>query len=400
MDYPKLADVTRKQTMKTNRTSVFGNPLLLYPAALGLVGSVAIFLLHEVSWSAAITALGLTMACIFVGLRLDSQQQEFLRSIETYLRGQVSFGDLVVPVWKGHIESSREQMETAINALSDRFGGIVDKLDDAANTAGLEAKFIDDDDKGLVAVFSRSETALGAVIASQHAAMSSMVHMLEKVQGLDSFIAELNSMAGDVTQIAHQSNLLSLNAAIEAARAGELGRGFAVVAKEFRTLSTKSGETGRNITKKVNFIGREIAETCQVVQDSVAQRDSRVLATEATIRRVLTDFKDITDALQRSSDRLRSESAEVTVEVNQSLVQMQFQDRVSQILNQVNQSMDRLPEVLKEQLQQFVQTRSLHPLDSQDLLAELKKSYVMADQHVVHQGGKVEVKNTTDISFF
>jgi methyl-accepting chemotaxis protein len=372
----------------------------MYPAALGLAGSVAIFLLHELSWSAAITALGLITVCAFMGLRLDAQQKEYFRSIETYLRGQADFGDMVVPIWKGHIASSREQMETAINALSDRFGGIVDKLDDAANTAGLEAKFIDDEDKGLVAVFARSEAELGAVIAAQHAAMSSMVHMLEKVQGLDSFIAELNSMAGDVTQIAHQSNLLSLNAAIEAARAGELGRGFAVVAKEFRTLSAKSGETGRNITEKVNFIGREIAETCKVVRDSVAQRDGRVLATESTIGRVLTDFRDITDALQRSSDRLRSESAGITTEVNQSLVQMQFQDRVSQILNQVNQSMDRLPEILQEQLQQFVQTHSLHPLDSQDLLAELKKSYVMADQHVVHQGGKVELTNTTDISFF
>jgi methyl-accepting chemotaxis protein len=386
--------------MNLKRPSVFGNPLLTYPAALGLVGSIAIFLLHEVSWSAAATALGLIIVCVLMGLRLDAQQRKFLKSIETYLGGQVDFGEHVVPVWKGHIEASREQMEAAINALSDRFGGIVDKLDDAVNTAGLEAKIIEDDDKGLLAVFTRSERELGAIIAAQKSAMSSMVHMLEKVQGLDSFIAELNSMAGDVTQIAHQSNLLSLNAAIEAARAGELGRGFAVVAKEFRTLSAKSGETGRHITEKVDFISRAIAETCAVVEDSVAQRDGRVLATEATIGRVLTEFKDITDALQRSSERLKSESVGIKSEINQSLVQLQFQDRVSQILNQVNTSIDRLPLVLREQLQHYQETHQLERLDSESLLAELQKSYVMADQHVIHKGGKVEQKTTTDISFF
>lgn len=369
-------------------------------AALGLVGSIAIFLLHEISWSAAATAFGFIAVCVLMGLRLEAQQKKFLRSIDDYLGGQVDFGDHVVPVWKGHIESSREQMEAAINALSDRFGGIVDQLDDAVNTAGLEAKIIDDDELGLLAVFNRSERELGAVIAAEKAAMSSMLNMLEKVQGLDSFIAELNSMAGNVTQIAHQSNLLSLNAAIEAARAGELGRGFAVVAKEFRTLSAKSGEAGRDITAKVDLISRAIAETCKVVEDSVAQRDTRVLATEATIGRVLSEFKHITDALQRSSDHLKNESVGIKSEINRSLVQLQFQDRVSQMLNQVNTSIDRLPAVLREQLQNHQKTHQLERLDSESLLAELQKSYVMADQHVIHHGGKVDQKTTTDIRFF
>jgi methyl-accepting chemotaxis protein len=87
-------------------------------------------------------------------------------------------------------------------------------------------------------------------------------------------------------------------------------------------------------------------------------------------------------------------------EVNQALVELQFQDRVSQIMTQVNKNMDRLPGVLQEQADQFAQTHTLEPLNADDLLAELKKTYVMADQHIIHQGGKVEQKNTTDISFF
>jgi len=135
--------------------SALKNPMLMYPVTLGLVGSVAIFVIHEVSWSAAFTALGLMLVCGLMGMRLVAQQNAFLHTIEDYLAGQVAFGDQVVPVWKGHIESSREQMEVAINALSDRFGGIVDKLDEALRTAALETTSIDNEDNGFWHFFKK-----------------------------------------------------------------------------------------------------------------------------------------------------------------------------------------------------------------------------------------------------
>jgi methyl-accepting chemotaxis protein len=49
---------------------------------------------------------------------------------------------------------------------------------------------------------------------------------------------------------------------------------------------------------------------------------------------------------------------------------------------------------------QLAQSGELALLDSDAFLTELKKSYVMKDQHVVHDGGKVAAKDDTEITFF
>jgi methyl-accepting chemotaxis protein len=373
---------------------------LLYCALLGLAGGASVLLAAGLTLLAIGLALLLLLAGLVVGKYLAGVCRLQGDMLTGFLERQSGFAKTVIPVWRRHFESSREQMETAVNQLSDRFGGIVDKLDVALRTATQETDAVESGGEGLVSVYARSAHDLSALIAVQQASMSSMEAMLAKVQGLDRFIAELQDMAADVARIAQQTNLLALNAAIEAARAGELGRGFAVVAKEFRMLSNQSGDTGRRIAEKVNVISAAIVDTCTVVRDSVAAEDSSLESAHSTIDRVLADFKGITEVFQRSSNTLQDESMSIQSEINNALVQLQFQDRVSQIMTQVLKNMDQLPLLLQQQRDDYVQTQVLTPLDAEMVLGELKKTYVMADQHVIHEGGRVEQKSTTDISFF
>ncbi len=373
----------------------------LYPAMLGAAASAAVLTVGGLGVLPATLSLGLLGAGVALGRHMAQRQTAQQQAIAEFLAHQAEFGDEVVPVWRGHIDASREQTEVAINALSDRFGGIVDKLDVALRSAAQETDGMDG--QSLTAVFGKSEQSLGALITRQQDAMASMEAMLEKVQGLDRFIAELHGMAADVARIAQQTNLLALNAAIEAARAGELGRGFAVVAKEFRMLSNQSGATGKRIAETVGVISAAIVDTCTVVRESVVAEDQSLESAHTTIAAVLADFKGLTDAFERSSTLLHDESLSIQSEVNNALMQLQFQDRVSQILTQVVKNIERLPELLHQREQQYRRDHTLKPINAQDMLAEMKKTYVMADQHVIHAGGKVAQasnSNSTDISFF
>jgi methyl-accepting chemotaxis protein len=371
---------------------------------MGAAGGLSVLLSAGLGW----LSLTLTFVLLAAGLGLgllgaSIRKRRSRRQMERYLAAEQDFGAQIAPVWAGHIETSRTQMEQSISALSGQFAEIVDRLDSTVDTASRTTSDIEDQGNGLVAVFARSEAELNSVLASQTSAMNSMNAMLEKVEGLNQFTKQLEDMALEVAKIAAQTNLLALNAAIEAARAGELGRGFAVVAKEFRMLSNQSGETGQRITEMVSVISQAITTTCKVAQDSVQQEGSSMETSEARIKAVLNGFRNITDALVQSGDLLKQESISIKSEIGHSLVALQFQDRVGQILSQVKNNVEQFPGFLAEHGERCLQTGVFEPIDAQGFMAEMKKSYVMSDQHLTHESGRAvgaSEKADDEITFF
>lgn len=374
--------------------------LLFYPSALGFSGAIAILVFSGVSWVGVLLAATLCAFGIAAGRQMAALQTEHRKSIETYLSGRQQFGGQVVPVWSGQIEASRSQMESAVSSLTERFCGIVNKLDHAVKTSSAATQSIEGRGNGLVAVFAASERELGSVVASLESAIASKAVMLEKIQSLELFIRELQEMAADVAGIAAQTNLLALNAAIEAARAGEAGRGFAVVAKEVRVLSNRSGDAGKRIAEKVGLISSAIISTCQVAEESMQQEDISIRASEAVINAVLSEFRGVTDALVHSSRLLKDESIGIKSEVGEALVQLQFQDRVSQIMTHVKDNIELLPDFLETNYRQFQQDFALQPLDPITLLGNLEKTYAMADERAIHGGAKSDTEKTEEITFF
>lgn len=319
--------------------------------------------------------------------------------IDNYLASREHFGDAVLPVWCRHIENSRTQMEEAVSDLASRFSSIVDKLDNALHVSGAANQ----SGSSMTEVFAHSETQLGSVVTSMKSAMASKHTMLGQIKDLERFTRELRGMAEGVASIAAQTNLLALNAAIEAARAGPAGAGFAVVATEVRMLSMRSAETGKEITNRVGLISSAILAASQAAEQSSEVEDKSMQSAEGMIEAVLNEFRQMTDALVQSSELLKQESVGIQGEVGEALVQLQFQDRVSQVMSHVRENMERLPAVLREHRAAYEASGVLDALDPDVLLRELQKTYAMAEEHAVHSGARLAAPAATDadeVTFF
>lgn len=111
-----------------------------------------------------------------------------------------------------------------------------------------------------------------------------MLNVSEEIDKLKLHLDSIFKMSDAISDIANQTNLLSLNASIEAARAGEAGRGFSVVAEEIKKLAEESGKTTTEIKDNVSLIdlslGRVIEEIRQGADKSIEIREKSNNATK------------------------------------------------------------------------------------------------------------------------
>ena len=134
----------------------------------------------------------------------------------------------------------------------------------------------------------------------------SMEAVQEQTNATNKSALEIRSATDMITQIASQTNLLSLNASIEAARAGDAGRGFAVVADEIRKLADQSKESAAQITAIIGELMKNSNNSVEIMKQMSEIMDIQGEHL-ATTKNVFNSLNMEIDSVAGAVDRITGE---------------------------------------------------------------------------------------------
>ena len=152
---------------------------------------------------------------------------------------------------------------------------------------------------------------LTAVTEQSTEAFDKIFALMDGIAGSASRIGEASGLISD---IASQTNLLSLNASIEAARAGEAGKGFAVVASEIRQLAEQSSASAETI----NSMLEELQKATEITQAQSLNVQRCVKAQSDSVNETRDKFKKIVVSVERINSGIDKISG-VNEEIDKSI---------------------------------------------------------------------------------
>lgn len=132
--------------------------------------------------------------------------------------------------------------------------------------------------------------------------MKAFESIFATIDGIDEKTKTIGTASDMITDIASQTNLLSLNASIEAARAGEAGKGFAVVADEIRKLAEQSAESANTINTMIEeLLASTNAATLESerVKEYVERQRQSVVNTKEGFEAIVDNVNIVNDGVEK-----------------------------------------------------------------------------------------------------
>ena len=209
--------------------------------------------------------------------------------------------------YKGDFESTKESIDSIIEALNKTFNDILVSTDQVSNSSQQVSKASQDiavgateqatgieeltalvgeiNEKVKTAADNADHTKnivrnLGSEIEDSNRQVESIVSAMDEIQSSSQNIKEIiNTISG----IAEQTNMLALNAAIEAARAGESGKGFAVVADQVRRLAEDCTKSAQDTGALIEISVKCVNEGIKLVDDTATSLKQIVKNSEEAV---------------------------------------------------------------------------------------------------------------------
>lgn len=311
-------------------------------------------------------------------------------------------------IWIKQIDHLRNDGQAEVEQLATRFSDIMGRQGNAMDIFDnmINSKTANDDSESVTQLTAEVRNQLEGVTSSIQTVLLSKNEVADRIKPLTGYTESLTQMAQEISSIASQTDLLALNAAIEAARAGEQGRGFAVVADEVRRLATNANQSGQKIIQNAAEINKQVHITLEQVETQSADEAAKMERADEVIQSVIERYQASEASISESANIIVGISDGIQSDINDALVSLQYQDRVTQMLDNMISNIAKTESNMVAAIKALGEGNYDQLADSVHWLEKMKDEYTTSSERAIH--GEVngetydEEKNqpSGEVSFF
>lgn len=250
-------------------------------------------------------------------LALDQKLTEVVNEMQT-LSGNVSNSGQDLSMNVSNAAQASQQVTEAVDEIAK---GAVSQAENVQNSAksteemGISINGITANIRSLSELSSkmkeacdRAQEAMSDLLTQNRAVSSSIDEIGNAIKDTQVSVNDISKATNIISDIAAQTNLLSLNASIEAARAGTAGKGFAVVADEIRDLAEQSKEAAVSIndvvTKLIDSSAASVS-TVDTLIDAFDQQNEQMKNVKTEMENLSLNASDVQNSASDTGSKAK-----------------------------------------------------------------------------------------------
>lgn len=295
-------------------------------------------------------------------------------------------------VLERQLKDVNHDIEKSVIGISQGFQGMARQAQAAVNAVGSVG---DDGDNGNVKI-SEMQTVINGLVNHMNESYESLGSASDRLSEMESRLDGVETVLLGIEEIAARSRLMALNGQIEAGRLGASGAAFAVVASETKQLSQHAADTSSRAQGLLSELSADITTTTHDLRAQSKTAASRRMHSKQETESILTYIEDHHSKTMKVLTDTGSISRELQTSISHAVMSLQFQDRVSQrmehVINSLRLICERVGNCADDQYDAIAEDRS------QATLNELSNRYTMDAERLALTGG-VSVASSLGDSF-